>query len=501
MCTGSSVNSSTRIQQASSSPLRQWQYKFLFLLVVLGSILRVYGIRNESLWNDELASCYRSSFSTVEEVVTKGVVPDIHPPGYQIFMFFVQRTAGNSPTALRFPSAVAGILTIPLIFLIGRRLFNSSTGLAASAFLAVSPVHIWLSQEARPYTIMMLLTAVSVLLLKGLTDRLKAGTKMGGASVAAFIIVGILLEYIHYFGLLVLAMETSIIFLYSISVRRDRLKVFAICIVPFLAFIPWVPYAWAQSATGSYIAAPSLRTVALLFFEYMSWSKTMMAVFGVIVLSALFSYRKKKRNSEKAVFGSLAVPVLWVVLPLVVSLSISMVFIPVFTVRNMMVALPAVFLILSAAIHIIFSRGWLRYSVMAGLCCYMLFSLFLVRKHYTEPHRHQFREAVAYTVNHSQSGSRTMIVASAWNTFYFDYYFQEFSSDLTVDLLAVEPGDFIDVRKMIILKKPAELWFLWGHLEPHGELTDSISTMFNKQEYHPLLNAGVWRFSEPSAGN
>ena len=94
-----------------------------------------------------------------------------------------------------------------------------------------------------------------------------------------------------------------------------------------------------------------------------------------------------------------------------------------------------------------------------------------------------------------------MIVASAWNTFYFDYYFQEFSSDLTVDLLAVEPGDFIDVRKMIILKKPAELWFLWGHLEPHGELTDSISTMFNKQEYHPLLNAGVWRFSEPSAGN
>ncbi len=344
MCTDSSVNSSTRIQQASSSSLRQWQYKFLFLLVVLGSILRVYGIRNESLWNDELASCYRSSFSTVEEVVTKGVVPDIHPPGYQIFMFFVQRTAGNSPTALRFPSAVAGILTIPLIFLIGRRLFNSSTGLAASAFLAVSPVHIWLSQEARPYTIMMLLTAVSVLLLKGLTDRLKAGTKMGGASIAAFIIVGILLEYIHYFGLLVLAIETSIIFLYSISVRRDRLKVFAICIVPFLAFIPWVPYAWAQSATGSYIAAPSLRTVVLLFFEYMSWSKTMMVVYGIIVLSALFSYRKKKRNSEKAVFGSLAVPVLWIVLPLVVSLSISMVFIPVFTVRNMMVAVPAVFL-------------------------------------------------------------------------------------------------------------------------------------------------------------
>lgn len=473
----------------------QQRYLFLSLIIILGSILRFHSIGRESLWNDELASCYRSSFATVGDVVSKGVAPDIHPPGYQLLMFFVQRTAGNSSTALRFPSAVAGILTIPLIFLLGKRLFNSSTGLAASAFLAVSPVHIWLSQEARPYTIMILLTAVSVYLLTGFIERMKAGRKIGGAGIAVFITVGILLEYIHYFGLLVLAIESLIILLYSIRVRRDRLKVSGICIVPFLAFIPWVPYAWAQSATGSYIATPSLRTVALLFFEYMSWSKSMMAAFIVIVLSALFSYCTKKTTGERFTSTGLAAPVLWVVLPLAVSLSVSVAFIPVFTVRNMMVVLPAVFLILSAAIHIIFSGGWLRYSVIAVLCCYMLFSLFVVRKHYTEPHRHQFREAAAYTVDNHQSGCETMIVASAWNAFYFDYYFQELSSDLAVDLVAVEPGDFVNVRRMITLKKPAELWFLWGHLEPCGELIDSISILFEELEYHPLLNAGVWRFS------
>ncbi|MCK5035138.1 MAG: hypothetical protein KAS73_04525, partial [Candidatus Sabulitectum sp.] len=100
----------------------QQRYLFLFLIVVLGSILRFHSIGRESLWNDELASCYRSSFATVGDVISEGVAPDIHPPGYQLLMFFVQRTTGNSPAALRFPSAVAGILTIPLIFLLGRRL-------------------------------------------------------------------------------------------------------------------------------------------------------------------------------------------------------------------------------------------------------------------------------------------------------------------------------------------------------------------------------------------
>lgn len=104
---------------------------------------------------------------------------------------------------------------------------------------------------------------------------------------------------------------------------------------------------------------------------------------------------------------------------------------------------------MAAAIHIIFSRAWLRYSVIALLGCYMLFSLFVVRKHYTEPHRHQFREAAAFAVGNSSSGHEAMIVVSAWNAFYFDYYFQELSSDLAVDLIAVEPQDFIDVRRSV----------------------------------------------------
>ncbi|MCK5841480.1 MAG: glycosyltransferase family 39 protein [Candidatus Sabulitectum sp.] len=479
----------------------QQRYLFLFLIVILGSILRFHSIGRESLWNDELASCYRSSFATVGDVISKGVAPDIHPPGYQILMFFVQRTAGNSSTALRLPSALAGILTIPLIFLLGRRLLNWSTGLAASLFLAVSPVHIWLSQEARPYTIMMLLTSVSVYLLAGFIGRMKAGRTMGGAGVAAFITVGILLEYIHYFGLLILVIESVILVLYSISLQRNRLKASGVCVVPFLVFLPWVPYALAQSVSGSYITVPSLRTVALLFFEYLGWSKFMMAAFGTLILSGLFTYFAKKTNGERFTSSGITVPFLWVILPLAVSVLISVAFTPVFTLRNMMVALPAVFLLMAAAIHTIFSRAWLRYSVIVFLCCYMLFSLFMVRKHYTEPHRHQFREAVAFAVGNSSRGHETMIVASAWNAFYFDYYFQKLSSDLAVDLLAVEPQDFIEVRRSVALRKPVELWFLWGHLEPDSELIDSISTLFEKREYHPLLNAGVWRFSQLSVEN
>ncbi|MCK5130921.1 MAG: glycosyltransferase family 39 protein [Candidatus Sabulitectum sp.] len=307
----------------------------------------------------------QKQLSTPGEVISTGVAPDIHPPGYQILMFCIQRTIGNSETALRLPSAVAGILTIPVIYLLGRKLLNDSAGLLASAILAVAPIHIWFSQEARPYSILILLTAISVYLLTVILERLKTGTVLGRVNVAGFISVGILL---------------------------------------------------------------------------------------------------------------------------------SVMFAPVFTIRNMMVALPAIFLILSAAIHIIFSSGWLRSAISLGLCCYLLFSLFFVRRHYTEPHRHQFREVAAFVAANNNIDHETLIVASAWNVVYFNYYFEKLSSDLAVDLRAVDSSDFTEVRRMIALNEPVEVWLLWGHLEPETELIDSISALFENTECRQFLDAGVWHF-------
>ena len=67
--------------------------------------------------------------------------------------------------ALRYPSLIAGLLSIVAVALLGRVLFSSSVGLAAAFFLAVHPWHLRYSTEARSYAIVILLVTLAMLCL------------------------------------------------------------------------------------------------------------------------------------------------------------------------------------------------------------------------------------------------------------------------------------------------------------------------------------------------
>ena len=135
----------------------------LLLILVLGTGLRFYRISYQSLWNDELSSWSRSNYPSVAEVIRRGVRPDVHPPGYQILLYFFERGLGESEFALRFPSAVAGILSILAVFLLGACIYTPKEGLLSAALMAASWCPVYYSQEARPYSFLMLLSILSSL--------------------------------------------------------------------------------------------------------------------------------------------------------------------------------------------------------------------------------------------------------------------------------------------------------------------------------------------------
>ncbi|MGQ9618846.1 MAG: hypothetical protein ACUVUG_07815, partial [Candidatus Aminicenantia bacterium] len=59
----------------------------LFLIILAGSFLRFFRIERDSLWNDELASWTISSKGSLNEVI-KDCISDVHPPGYQILLYY-----------------------------------------------------------------------------------------------------------------------------------------------------------------------------------------------------------------------------------------------------------------------------------------------------------------------------------------------------------------------------------------------------------------------------
>lgn len=116
------------------------------LLLVAAGLIRFWKLGTWSFWADELATLRDAQ--NLREVIT-------YPIGYVLIGFAV-RLFGVGEFAARLVPAVAGTLTVPVFYLLGRRLFSNRAGIIAAGLLALSCYHVYYSQFARYYTLLML---------------------------------------------------------------------------------------------------------------------------------------------------------------------------------------------------------------------------------------------------------------------------------------------------------------------------------------------------------
>ncbi|MGD8819304.1 MAG: glycosyltransferase family 39 protein, partial [Anaerolineae bacterium] len=123
------------------------------ILVALG--LRLARLSFQPLWWDEGWSVYfaSSELRTIFELTAV----DIHPPLYYVLLHYWTQFLGSGVVAIRLFSVLTGLASIPCLYAVGRRLAGTTVGLLAALFLAVSPFHIYYSQEVRMYGLVTLL--------------------------------------------------------------------------------------------------------------------------------------------------------------------------------------------------------------------------------------------------------------------------------------------------------------------------------------------------------
>ena len=129
----------------------------LFLLIIAGLFYRLCGLgANYSFWTDEnhVAIFARAILERGKPVLVNGY----HTGAYQWllywFMAFSMKIFGINEFAARFPSVVFGVLTIFVIYLLGKRVFGKKVGIIAAFLIAFLNIEILFSRQARPYQIL-----------------------------------------------------------------------------------------------------------------------------------------------------------------------------------------------------------------------------------------------------------------------------------------------------------------------------------------------------------
>jgi hypothetical protein len=225
--------------------LRGWKCAAIALIITLAAFLRLWHVGAPSLWMDEGFTWLVASqpFSAMPAAT---LFADKHPPLHywiehvMLTLYGVHGAVPNSHQAervLRLAPALWGVAGVVAVMWLGTRRRGLEVGLLAGLLLAVSPLHVMMSRDARDYS------------LADLCLILAAGCWLERRWVP-YTLCAALALYSHYLcGVVLLWM-----WLGTLAVERDKFawKPWALsCLVVALCFSPWVPTLLAQARTPS----------------------------------------------------------------------------------------------------------------------------------------------------------------------------------------------------------------------------------------------------------
>lgn len=183
---------------ASARSLALWG---LLGLTVLGAIARFASLGIQSYHHDEVITAMRVLSGSFGQMLHEVSVSESNPPLYYVLAWPWAKAFGSSEYGLRSLSALFGTLTVPVAFLLGRQLVSRRAGLIAAALVAVNPMLIWYSQEARSYALLIFFGALSIYFFARALDT-RAGRDLGFWALASALAL-----CSHYYAVFALAIE------------------------------------------------------------------------------------------------------------------------------------------------------------------------------------------------------------------------------------------------------------------------------------------------------
>jgi 4-amino-4-deoxy-L-arabinose transferase-like glycosyltransferase len=237
---------------------RTWRWLVL-LLVLLGVGLRLVNMSGQELRSDEAFS-YLFAHGPIEDIVPALIEQgDPHSPFHYLLLHGWIKLAGDSEFSMRYLSLIPGVLSLPLLYQMGRQLGDRKMGLLIALLSAISQSLVWIGQDVRnQYTLVILFSVLATVLLARVTRSHKSSPGRPFPAVGlwlAYAVASALTVYSHYFG--VFALLGHGLFLLVLPERRRQLLPWMGCaVLAALLFLPWLLTIYPQLVAAGQLNDP-----------------------------------------------------------------------------------------------------------------------------------------------------------------------------------------------------------------------------------------------------
>lgn len=472
---------------------RSWALPALVTLVGLGARVAI----TRGLWVDEAMSVAQARLPFPEMIHHLSTL-DVHPPLYYTLLWVTMRLFGNGEIAVRVPSILLGTLMVPAMYLAGRDIYDRRTGLVAAAVGAVAPVAVWYSQEARMYSLLMLL---SILAVWAQFRALHAGRTRN------WLLLGLLqagIAWTMYLGVFFVIAQQVVTLCALVHQRRDRLAAKRL-LLPWLLSLalaallvaPLLPFVWAQahgpnysqfahtntSGTGSQDLGIGLYTVitngvwALLGYHSSRAITSIVAMWPAGVLAALLLLGRGRSFRTMALVALVLIPGGLLYLQGLRSAE-------TFTLRYLSPVVPVLLLLVARLITRVVWSELATWLVTGALVVSLTVALVDQQVNGENPRRYDFREALQSVTRTSQPGD-VIVYAPTYLRDVIHYYAPKIPTyDASGDLLIPTPGRVIVLGSFFEVGGMYEqIGTVLAHLRQHGRV------IVSKAQY---ANVRIW---------
>ena len=343
-------------------------------VTIVAAVLGLFDLGDQQLRIDEATSWFiaHQDWSGVWDSVSGSEANS----GIYYALLHIWLAFGDSEFMIRALSVVFGVATIPVLYVLGARLFGAVPTAIGSVLLAVNAFFVANIQDARGYALATFLVSAASLLFVDVLWRPRRGRTI------AYVAVGTLAVYAHFFSALVLGAHALSAFIAGrrpLPVRHlvAAFTAIAVLIVPLIVFtvandvgqIDWIPeLSWTRFGTGLHDLTGGAASIPG-------------AIFGVALLAAI-GVAIKNRGERSFERWRYVFIVLWALTPVVFAVVVSFAK-PIFQARYLMSTLPALALAVAAAVA--FLRGRLVLVGAIAIAVVVAASGFALASWYGEP--------------------------------------------------------------------------------------------------------------------
>jgi mannosyltransferase len=381
------------------------QWLLVLFLFAVGIALRLKCLACKPFWFDESfsAEVARLDWSNFLHLLWwREANMSLYYVVLRLWMFF-----GHSEFFIRALSVMLAAATLPAIYWLARQLYDRRVAWIATTLLTFNAYHVRYAQEARSYSLFVLLATLSSGFLIAFLRQPSRRNRV------AFILFSVLAVYAHFYALLLLAAQWLAVrrmrspdepkdAILTAQLRRAWTSI-GLAVLPLLIFV-------AKTGAGPirWIPRPGIQDL-LAFFTHLagSYAWPLPVLYTVACGVALVPIGRKLWNRDLKSGQSWEAwrcqfLLLWLAFPILLTVFVSFIR-PVFLGRYMIFCLPPLVILAAAGLSRL-RQSWMRVSALTVMLILSLYGILFVYGHDFDNERDASGEAANFILAHALPG-------------------------------------------------------------------------------------------------